>query len=42
MIKNLNVTTKSRKLSKEFLGGKLYDDGFGNDLLNITPSVHQS
>lgn len=47
MIKNLNATIRSRKLSNKFLREKFYDVRFGNDIeynLTSTPklkTVHQ-
>ena len=38
-IKDLNVKPKSIKILNENIGGNLYNVGFGNDLLDMTPKA---
>ena len=38
-IKDVNVRPKTIKLLKENIGGKLYDIGFGNHFLDMTPEA---
>ena len=36
-IKDVNIRAKAIKLLEENIGGKLYDIGFGNDFLDMSP-----
>ena len=38
-IEDLNVRAKTVKLLQENIGGKFYDIGFGNDILDLTPKA---
>ena len=38
-IKDLNIRVKTIKLLEENIGEKLYDNGFGNNFLDLTPKA---